>query len=430
MTIDSDTQVTASLDEFENTAGSDLAYLIEPLTPSDWALINQKLERRFSGVFVSRVNGKALPWRGTHHLAALSLFELDPTIDAFEVMPERMSLTLGSKRYSFIPAFRIRSGHSVMMVDVLHAGQEAQPHRARLTAAINTAYSSVGLRYRTIPERDVLAQPRLRNARFVLGYRGFDPVGETEMAVVKVLSQPGAHTVNSVIAAAAAHPDVRDTLFSPGHPATGEGRPLGGHTRRNDYHLADLEGPVMSSALGRSTVKLLLDPEQAITFGGEVWTFRGRASDRERRLMFDRKDGLVRDFSDRELLKFQSEGKLRFLSLAEKEAFARKHPGNRPRETLDTCDKANKERGLWIRAYVRGWEQAGRPPRTPTGLTPVIADVAREMKDHTAMSVRSLQRFITLSEATGGDPRGVRQADGQPGQLRQSSQPQCLRVAG
>ena len=160
----------------------------------------------------------------------------------------------------------------------------------------------------------------------------------------------------------------------------------------------------MSQALGHTPYFLNLDHEAAIMFGGEVWTHRGRAKDRQRRLLFDNAEGLVRDFSDREILKLQQEGKVRFLTLAEKHALQNKHPGGRAREVLDTCDKANKLRVDWIRKYVRGWEEAGRPSRTVEQLQPVIATVAREIGDHAPPSVRSLQRYIRLSEETGGDP--------------------------
>ena len=160
----------------------------------------------------------------------------------------------------------------------------------------------------------------------------------------------------------------------------------------------------MSAALGPMPFHLNLEPDAAIMFGGEVWTHRGRASDKQRRLLFDNAEQLVRDFSDREILQLQQQGKLRFLTLAEKHALANKHPGGRPREILDTCDKASKLRVDWIRKYVRGWEEAGRPSRTVEQLQPVIAAVARKIGDHAPPKARSLQRYIEVSEKTGGDP--------------------------
>jgi hypothetical protein len=208
-----DTENAADAAALENGIGSDVPYQIQALTDRDWREINKGLDRRFSGLFVSGVNGKLVPWRGEHHLAALSLFELDPAIDSFEVMPERISLSIDGKLRSYIPAFRLRCGSITLMVDVLHPGQEKHPKRAQVSATIRAAYGCIGVRYRTMSEREVFAQPRQRNARYVLEYRGFQASAETELAVVKALGRSGKHTIDSLTASLAEFPDARDTLF-------------------------------------------------------------------------------------------------------------------------------------------------------------------------------------------------------------------------
>ena len=209
-----ETKAAADIAARDNGIGSDVPYRIEALTDEDWKEINKGLDRRYSGLFVSGVNGGVLPWRGEHHLAALSLFELDPGIDSFEFMPERISLTIEGKKRSYIPAFRLRCGPATLMVDVLHPGQEKHPKRAQVSATIRAAYGCIGVRYRTLSEREVFAQPRQRNARYVLEYRGFRPSAETELAAVKALGRRGRHTVDSLTASLGDFPDVRDTLFS------------------------------------------------------------------------------------------------------------------------------------------------------------------------------------------------------------------------
>jgi hypothetical protein len=213
MTSFDDTTNDAISEIQENGIGSDLATSIVKLTNDDWKEINAGLDRRFSGLFVSLVNRKDLPWRGPHHLAALSLFELDHGINRFEVMPERITVTIGGKQRKYIPAFRLLCDRTVLMVDVLHPGQEKHPKRAEVTETLRIAYGTVGVRYRTIPERHVFAQPRQRNARYVLEYRGVRPSDEAERAVVKALATNGKHTVNSIVAALPDHRDARDALF-------------------------------------------------------------------------------------------------------------------------------------------------------------------------------------------------------------------------
>ena len=214
MTSYRDTEEAADTAARDNGIGSDVPYQIEALTDLDWREINKGLDRRFSGLFASGLNGKMVPWRSENHLAALSLFELDPGIDGFEVMPERISLSIDGKRRSYIPAFRLRCGSVTIMVDILRAAQEKHPKRAQVSATIRAAYECIGVRYQTISARSVLAQPRQSNARYVLEYRGFRPPAETELAVVKALGRTGRHTIDSLTASLLEFPDARDTLFS------------------------------------------------------------------------------------------------------------------------------------------------------------------------------------------------------------------------
>ena len=194
--------------------GSDLACRIEPLSDNDWKGINSKIDRRLGGFFVSSVNQKVLPWHGMHQLAALSVFEMDPGIDAFEVSPERVTVMVAGKKRSYVPAYRLRRGSATVMVDILHRRQETHPLRPIVTATIRAGYARIGIHYRVLPERRVFAQPRLRNARFVLGHRGLDTCAETELAVVRVLGRKGLHDVASVAAALPDLPDARETLLA------------------------------------------------------------------------------------------------------------------------------------------------------------------------------------------------------------------------
>ena len=194
--------------------GSDLACHIEPLTDDDWKEINSKIDRRYGGFFVSGVNQKVLPWRGEHQLAALSVFEMDPGIDAFEVSPERVTILVAGKKRSYVPAYRLRRGSATVMVDILHRAQEKHPLRPIITATITAGYARIGIHYRALPERRVFAQPRYGNARFVLGHRGLDTRAETELAVVRVLGRKGPHDVASVVSALPDFPDAQETLLA------------------------------------------------------------------------------------------------------------------------------------------------------------------------------------------------------------------------
>ena len=160
----------------------------------------------------------------------------------------------------------------------------------------------------------------------------------------------------------------------------------------------------MKGIMGHAPVKLLLQPGQPLLFGGEVWSHGGRATDKQRRLLFRNKDGLSREWTDREVLKLQQAGDLRFLTLAEREKLETTDANARPRAILDSCTDAEKKIVDWKRAYVRAWEDAGRPSRTIAALGPLIEEAAREIGDKAPPSVRMLQRHIADHVEFGGDP--------------------------
>ena len=192
----------------------DAVFKVEPLSAADWREIDEMMSLRFSGFFVSALMGAALPWRSLRHLAALSLFELDPAIESIEVMPERVTLYAGGKPRKYVPHFRLRSGSSVTVADVIRRGQEDNPVRTRATALLQEIYARRGIRYRALPEATVTAQPRLGNARAVLGCRGFRPTQEAEMAVVETLGQPRRHTLASLAGCLPTIDHLKDTVFA------------------------------------------------------------------------------------------------------------------------------------------------------------------------------------------------------------------------
>ena len=192
----------------------DIAFAVTPLTEADWKEISEQQAKRFSGFFVSNLMGEALAWRGLRHLAALSLFELDPAIDRIEVMPEHVTLSVGGKVRRYTPHFRLRSGLQVTVADVLRKGQENSPTRAAVTTHLEQIYAARGVRYVTLPEKLVTAEPRLGNARAVLECRGHRPAPETEMAVVETLSEPGRHTVGTLAERLDGGTDVKNCVFA------------------------------------------------------------------------------------------------------------------------------------------------------------------------------------------------------------------------
>ena len=160
----------------------------------------------------------------------------------------------------------------------------------------------------------------------------------------------------------------------------------------------------MKGIIGHMPGQLLLEPGQPLLFGGEIWFHAGRATDGQRRLLFRNKEGLSRDWTDREVLSLQHAGDLRFLTAADRERLEKADGPAMPRAILDTCTDMDKKIVDWKRIYVRAWEGAGRPSRTIPVLGAIIAEIAREIRDHAPPSVRILQRHIATHLESGGDP--------------------------
>ena len=160
----------------------------------------------------------------------------------------------------------------------------------------------------------------------------------------------------------------------------------------------------MKGVMGHTPLQLILLPQQPLLFGGEIWSHAGRATDKQRRLLFRNKDGLSREWTDREVLKLQQAGDLRFLTAADRDQLEKAAGPATPRTILDTCTAVQKKIVDWKRTYVRAWEDAGRPSRTIAMLEPLIAATAHEIRDHAPPSVRQLQRHLATHLETGGDP--------------------------
>nr|WP_294516099.1 hypothetical protein [uncultured Rhodopila sp.] len=180
-----------------------------PPTDKDRRGIAKGMMHNFSGMFVSLDDGRNPPWRGMPMVHALSLFSLDPRVDRIETFAERVTVMVGGKKVSRIPAIRLHCGTFRVTVDVVVSPQDAE-----ITEALKWAYSRRGDRYEVLTSDQVKAQPRLRHARLVLCARRYVPPPEVEVGIVRTLSMPGTHTVDSVVRALAGQPNVREAVFA------------------------------------------------------------------------------------------------------------------------------------------------------------------------------------------------------------------------
>ncbi len=189
-------------------------YKFSPLTEDDRARMIRGLSQRVSGSFSSLLEGGPLLWRSPRELAALSLFELDPRVDSIEMTPEVATVLVEGKQVSHVPAFLLRQGPAVFVLDILSDAKAMDADRAALTAALKRAYAARGIRYAVLRQADVKAEPRQRNARLVLRCRRYDMGAQTALAIIATLSRPGPHTVASVMAANPGIPSVREAVYA------------------------------------------------------------------------------------------------------------------------------------------------------------------------------------------------------------------------
>ena len=214
MDTPADTNVSSWEPTVSDRPGPFQGFSFSPLTEEDRSRIARGMSQQFSGSFSTLLDSGPLPWRNLTELAALSLFELDLRVDEIEVTPEVAKVVVDGAAVSHIPAFRLRHGNALSVLDVMTDARAQSPARAALNLALRRAYATRGIRYAVLRTADVVAQPRQRNARLVLRSRRYDMGAATSLAIAATLSARGPHTVGSVTAANAGTPNVREAVYA------------------------------------------------------------------------------------------------------------------------------------------------------------------------------------------------------------------------
>ncbi len=156
-------------------------------------------------------------------------------------------------------------------------------------------------------------------------------------------------------------------------------------------------------SLGHSRVNLTFPPGQVIRFESQLYEYRGRARDRQRRHIFEADDRLRADFSDSEILELQHARKLEILGRAEAESVRLVADGRKPRPNFDSATPEERAEAERILKYIRRWEALGCPSRTERGLAQLIRHVADAERDSHPPSPRTLCRWLAGWIESGGD---------------------------
>ncbi|MEJ1979045.1 MAG: hypothetical protein WDN49_25890 [Acetobacteraceae bacterium] len=148
------------------------------------------------------------------------------------------------------------------------------------------------------------------------------------------------------------------------------------------------------------TPRVNIVPDAAMECGNKLYEYRGRARDQERRLVFAAKDGLVKDFTDMEIVrlleKIGPDGKalFRWVGSAELKTLEAGKVTNWT-SLYQESDPLQRERADRLLTYIRAWERLGQPSKSEAGLRKVIVETA-EAENVKRISPSSLRRALTV----------------------------------
>ncbi len=95
-------------------------------------------------------------------------------------------------------------------------------------------------------------------------------------------------------------------------------------------------------SLGSFGMHLVFPPKQVIRFGEELYDYRGRAHDKNRRHVFEADDRLRVDFSDEQVMDLQRRSMLEILGHAEAASARLVSAGRKPLPNLDSASPAEQ----------------------------------------------------------------------------------------
>jgi hypothetical protein len=167
-----------------------------PMEAEDWKRISASLSHRVHGVFPSRKTNAPVPWRTPQERDLIHLLEVDPEIEAYEALPERVAVIVNGRKRTLYPGFRVHCRDSrVAILDAVSDREANSAARCALTKHLTGFYAERGVAYRVIPEKVIRLEPRYSNAGYVLSHIGHSPTSGAEQRVMGVLSTKGPWTL-------------------------------------------------------------------------------------------------------------------------------------------------------------------------------------------------------------------------------------------
>lgn len=137
--------------------------------------------------------------------------------------------------------------------------------------------------------------------------------------------------------------------------------------------------------------------------GDRVLAYRGRANDRQRMHLFVDDQNVLEHLTDEQFLEQSAAEKLNPVTREELDSV---DAGRAPKRFALASEKDVAELAR-RRAYVRAWQEAGRPSRTEANLAAIAQTVATRLWDRSAPGWRTVARWISCWIAWGEDDEAL-----------------------
>jgi hypothetical protein len=139
---------------------------------------------RSTGKYPSWKMGRMLQWESRNELNAFFLLDSDPDVMSFNEQPCKITYDLDGVSRAHYPDILVQGYGRKELWEVKPDSKAEEPEFARRTTLMIKDLPTWGYTYRVVLANDLAAQPRQRNAYFLLGF-GWRPVSDGEREFIR-----------------------------------------------------------------------------------------------------------------------------------------------------------------------------------------------------------------------------------------------------
>lgn len=139
---------------------------------------------RSTGKYPSWKVGRMLQWESRNELNAFFLLDSDPDVVSFKEQPCKITYDQDGVSRSHYPDILVQRYGRKELWEVKPDAKAEEPELVRRTALMIKDLPAWGYTYRVVLAKELAAQPRQRNAYFLLGF-GWRPVADGEREFIR-----------------------------------------------------------------------------------------------------------------------------------------------------------------------------------------------------------------------------------------------------